>query len=51
MQREDLSTLRARIYLPEFELRDVPEHASASLRPDGMFRVLRGELEGSGLEI
>lgn len=41
----DLSRLRARIYLPEFELRKATIGAEASLLNDGWFRPVRGRVQ------
>ncbi len=41
----NLSTLRARIYLPEFEFRKARADAPVHLHPDSSFTVLRGKVE------
>ena len=44
----NLSTLRARIYLPEFEFRKARTDAPVHLHPDSSFAVLQGKVERVG---
>ena len=40
----DLSTMRARIYVPEFEIRKVRENAEVRIMPDGFLSSLSGKV-------